>query len=124
MKPELDAFDQGEFDESMMGNEELARRVLRRFLDDLPAQIARLAQAVNESDAPQVRLAAHAIKGAAACVSGREIRDASWKLEQQGRDGNLTAAAAALTELSASFERAMPLMESYCREDPALTEPQ
>jgi HPt (histidine-containing phosphotransfer) domain-containing protein len=119
MKPDLDAFDQEEFDEYIMGNEELARHILRRFLDDLPVQIARLAQAVSDGDAQQVRLAAHAIKGAAASVSGRQIRDASWKLEQQGRDGNLTAAAASLTELWASVERARPLMESFCREDPS-----
>jgi hypothetical protein len=39
-------------------------------------------------------------------------------LEQQGRDENLTAAAAALVELSASFEHARPAMESFCRENP------
>jgi HPt (histidine-containing phosphotransfer) domain-containing protein len=64
-------------------------------------------------------LLAHSIKGAAASVSGPEIRDASRKLEQQGRDEDLTAAFAALTELSASFERARPVMESFCREDSA-----
>ena len=67
--------------------------------------------------APQVRLVAHSIKGAAASVSGPEIRDASSKLEQQGRDGDLTASPGALRELSASFERARPVMENFCRED-------
>jgi len=117
MKPKLDAFDQEEFSDNMMGNEDLARGILRRFLDDLPTEIFRLAQAVSDGDAGQVRLTAHSIKGAAASVSGREIRDAASLLEQQGRDGDLAGAAGVLVQLSASFERARPLMEGFCRED-------
>lgn len=111
-------FDPEEFDELVMGNEALARRILRTFVDDMPRQIAAVAQAVCDGDAPRVRLVAHSIKGAAASVSSGEMREASWKLEQEGRDGNLTAAAAAVRELSASFERARPMMESFCLEDP------
>jgi HPt (histidine-containing phosphotransfer) domain-containing protein len=120
MKPDLEAFDQAEFTELLAGNEALARRIIRTFLDDIPRQLALLAHAVSEGDAAQVGHTAHSIKGAAASVSVREIRDASGKLEQQGRDGNLTAATATLVELSASFQRARPLMESFCREDPAV----
>jgi two-component system sensor histidine kinase/response regulator len=111
------AFDPKEFDGFVMGNEDLARRIIRTFVNDMPRQLSRLAQAVSDSDAPQVRLTAHSIAGAAASVSGREMREASWKLEQQARDGNLTAATAAVLELSASFERARPMMESFCRDD-------
>ena len=105
------------FRDSVMGNDLLARRILRRFVDDMPRQIALLAQAVSDGDAPQVRLMAHSIKGAAASVSGPEMRDASWRLEQQGHDGDLTTSLDALRELWASFERARPVMETFCRED-------
>jgi two-component system, sensor histidine kinase and response regulator len=110
-------FDPDQFAETVMGNGVLARRIIRKFVDDMPRQLALLAQAVGDGDAPRVRLVAHSIKGAAASVSGPEIREASWKLEQQGRDGNLTGARGALVELSASFERARPVMESFGRED-------
>lgn len=110
-------FDSNEFDQSVMGNDFLARRILRTFVDDMPRQIALLAQAVSAGDAPQVRMVAHSIKGAAASVSGREMRDASWKLEQQGRDGNLTGAASTVRELSASFERARVMMDRFCQEE-------
>ncbi len=111
-------FDSQKFGETVMGNEVLARRVIGRFVNDMPRQLALLAKAVSDGDAPRVRMMAHSIKGAAASVSGPEIRDASWKLEQQGRDVNLTGAPAAMIELSASFERARPVMESFCREEP------
>jgi HPt (histidine-containing phosphotransfer) domain-containing protein len=107
------AFDGEEFVERLMGNEDLARRLVRRFVDDVPQQIARLAQAVNSLDSQTVRLVAHSIKGAAANVGGREMQEIAWKLEQTGSAADLTASAAALPELSASFERAKPIMEKF-----------
>lgn len=111
------AFDREEFDERIMGNDDMARRIIRGFVDDMPGQIAQLALAVNDGDFQQTRFLAHSIKGAAASVSGLEIREASQKIEQQAREGNLIAAAEALTELSVSFARAKTVMESYCREE-------
>ncbi len=111
-------FDRYEFADSVMGNDILAQRVIRRFVDDMPRQIALLAQAVSDGDAPRVRLMAHSIKGAAASVSGPEMRDVSSKLEQHGRDGDMAAAAVLVRELSSSFERARPLMRSFCEQDP------
>jgi HPt (histidine-containing phosphotransfer) domain-containing protein len=108
-------FDAAQLSDRVMGNEELARRIVRRFLEDLPSQIARLEQAVRDGDAAGVRLIAHSMKGAAAGVSAEEIRAASWKLERQAREGDLSAAADGLREISESFERARPVMESFCQ---------
>jgi HPt (histidine-containing phosphotransfer) domain-containing protein len=116
MNPKSDIFDRDEFDELVMGNETLGRRIIRTFVDDMPRQLARLAEAVNAGDPAQVRLAAHSMKGAAASVSGREMREVCGKLEQQAMNHDLTAAPAAMRSLSTSFERARPLMEDYLRE--------
>jgi CheY-like chemotaxis protein/HPt (histidine-containing phosphotransfer) domain-containing protein len=113
------SFDAKGFTESVMGSEALARRVIRGFVSDMPRQIALLAQAVSDGDTSQVVLMAHSIKGAAASVGGQEIRDASRKIEQHGRDGNLTASENALRELSTSFERAKEEMERFCQEETA-----
>jgi PAS domain S-box-containing protein len=112
-------FDREGLLERVMGNRELACRIVRGFVKDMPGQIALLAQAVSEGDSKQVRLLAHSIKGAAASVGGLDMRQAAWKLEQQGSAGDLTTAADALPELSASFESVRPLMERFCHEDPA-----
>jgi CheY-like chemotaxis protein/HPt (histidine-containing phosphotransfer) domain-containing protein len=116
--PKITSFDPRGFIDSVMGSESLARRVVRGFVSDMPRQIALLAQAVIDGDAPRVVLLAHSIKGAAASVNGHEMREASRKIEQQGRDGNLTGSRDALGELSASFERARQVMVRFCREDP------
>jgi PAS domain S-box-containing protein len=107
-------FDSADFIERLMGNQDLAHRIVRGFVEDMPQQIALLAEAVGRHDNKQVRLIAHSIKGAAANVSGIEMRNAAWELEQKGRDDDPVAAAAALPELMASFERLKPVMEIFC----------
>ena len=114
----MTSFDPKGFTDSVMGSESLARRVIRGFVSDMPRQIALLAQAVSDGDTSRVVLLAHSIKGAAASVSGEEMREASRKIEQQGRDGNLTASPDAVRELSTSFERARQVMERFCQEAP------
>jgi HPt (histidine-containing phosphotransfer) domain-containing protein len=106
-------FDEEEFVERLMGNEDLAQRIVRGFVDDMPHQLALLAQAVNSLDGNALRLAAHSINGAAANVGGLEMSGIAWKLEQAGSAGDLTAAAATLPELLASFERVKPAMERF-----------
>jgi hypothetical protein len=48
------------------------------------------------------------------------MREIAWKLEQAGGASDLTAATAALPELSASFERVRSTMERFCRQDPSI----
>ncbi len=96
-----------------MGNEELARHVVRRFLADLPEQFAALSQAVASGDSGAVTQAAHAIKGAAANSGGAQLRALAWKVEQLGRAGDLAGAAATMPDLSASFDSAQPIMQEF-----------
>ena len=110
-------FDPEDLIDRLMGNQKLAQRTVRGFLEDVPRQLARLAQAVSEGDAGQVRLLAHSIKGASSGVCGLEMQKAAWILEQMGRAGDLTGATAGLSELSASFARVRPVMEHFSRPD-------
>jgi CheY-like chemotaxis protein/HPt (histidine-containing phosphotransfer) domain-containing protein len=116
----LTAFDREDFVERLMANEDLAQRIIHGFLEDMPRQLTLLAQAVNNSDANAVRLVAHSIKGAAANVCGLEMREIAQKLEQTGSANDLEGAAAALPELSASFESVRPIMEKFCHENRSL----
>ena len=102
--------------DALMGNREMAQRIVAGFVNDMPRQLALLATAVGDNDAPNVRLIAHSIKGAAASLCGLEVREVAWKLEQYGSAGDLNASSAALPELSAAFERLRPVMQSFCKE--------
>ena len=112
-------FDRQGFDELTMGDHELARRLIHRFVEDVPTQIALLARAVSEDDARQVRMLSHSIKGAAANLGGLELRTAAQKLEKKSRTGDLTAAGSAVTEIQASFDRMRSIVEGLYREDPS-----
>ena len=101
----------------LMGDGELARCIMTGFLTEMPRQIAALAEAISQADSKAARSHAHQIKGAAANVGCRGIRELAWKLEQLGSAGDLATAAAVLPELEASFARAQPAMELFCTED-------
>ena len=110
------AFDQQGFVKRMMGDERLAQRIVHAFMDDMPRQLILLAQALSNTDAKALRIAAHTIKGAAATVGGLEIQEEARKVEQSATAGDLTAAEAALPELVASVTRAKPIMERFYRD--------
>jgi HPt (histidine-containing phosphotransfer) domain-containing protein len=107
-------FDGDDFVERLMGDEDMAQKILRGFVEEMPLQLARLARAVENSDGNELRLVAHSIKGAAANVGGNEVREVALKMEKSAASGDLSAAPAALLELSASFDRARPIMEEFC----------
>jgi HPt (histidine-containing phosphotransfer) domain-containing protein len=113
--PSAMEFDQEDLLERLSGNEELAARIVSRFLDAMPQQLSTLVEAVSAGDAQAVRQRGHAIKGAAANVGGQQIRQLASKLEQLGTDGNLDSAAEVLREILVSFARTRAPMEEFCR---------
>jgi CheY-like chemotaxis protein len=108
-------FDQDDLLERLGGNENLARRVVGGFLNDTPRQLELLARAIGGGDTETARRAAHSIKGSAANVGGRQLRELAWKLEQLGHAGDLHPAPAMLEELAASFARTRGPMEQFCQ---------
>jgi CheY-like chemotaxis protein/HPt (histidine-containing phosphotransfer) domain-containing protein len=116
--PTVAEFDPEDLLERLSGNEPLTRRVIARFLGDVPEQLRALARAVEAADSETAHRAAHSIKGAAANAGGPRVREAAGKLEQLSRDGDWTAATAMLRELSARFESVRPLMERFCQAEP------
>ena len=56
------AFDSDDFLERLVGDRKLARRLVRRFIDDMPGQIALPANAVNSSDSKDVRFVARSLR--------------------------------------------------------------
>ena len=111
--PSIEFFECEDLIERLMGDEELARRIVDGFLADIPRQMAALAEAIGRSDPSAARLYAHSIKGAAANVGGHGMREVAGRLEQLGSAGDLAAAAAVLPELEASFEGTRLAMERF-----------
>ena len=104
------SFDRAELVERLMGNEDLARRVATRFLEDMPAQIAALALAVDSGHTgasaklEDIRNLAHNIKGAAANISGATLSLAARSMEKAIEQQDMEAARCCLSKLTCEFE--------------------
>ena len=83
------------------GDAELFAEVSRLFLEDCPVRLAAIGAAVDREDAEQIRVTAHALKGAAGNISAMRLFDATAALERIGAEGRLPAARAAWRRLEA-----------------------
>jgi HPt (histidine-containing phosphotransfer) domain-containing protein len=113
-QPSGGQFDSEDLVERLMGNYDLARRVTREFIDSIPAQLAALATALDNSDARATAFAAHSIKGAAANAGGVAVRELAARMETLGASGDLTSASEVLPQLAARFQSVKPEMERFC----------
>jgi HPt (histidine-containing phosphotransfer) domain-containing protein len=109
-------FDTDDLVERLMGNEDLAKRVAGAFIDQMPEQLAALAAAIRNADAPAARMAAHSIKGAAANVGCETVREVAHLMEQLGESGALAQASEVMQEVAASFEAVKPAIQRFCSE--------
>jgi HPt (histidine-containing phosphotransfer) domain-containing protein len=85
--------------------EEGLRFVAGLLLEDLPSRIAALKVGLAGGRAPDVRLAAHSIKGSVLTFGASESAEAALAVERLAAAGNLPAAATALPTLESALER-------------------
>ncbi len=95
----------------LLEDEELARVIAERFLDDMPRQIDALRGCLEAGDASGAERQAHTIKGAAANVGGGSMSAAAMMIEQATGSGDMVAAEACVNELEAQFRLLKKAME-------------
>ncbi len=96
-------FDRAALMDRMMDDHELARTVIKGFLDDLPGQITRLKAHAQAKDLAGVAQQAHQIRGAAATVGGKALSVLSASIEEAGQARDLTLIAARMGELDYEY---------------------
>jgi HPt (histidine-containing phosphotransfer) domain-containing protein len=74
------------------GDSELLQDVARVFLNETPRLISEIERAIARTDASQLRLAAHTIKGGLRLFGADAAYELASQLEGLGRDGDLRAA--------------------------------
>jgi HPt (histidine-containing phosphotransfer) domain-containing protein len=94
------AFDEEALRHRLSGNDQLMTDVIHVFLEDLPARLAAIKNAVTSRDADALRAAAHALKGAAGNLSASGLFDSACVLERVGAESRMDAAEAAWRQLS------------------------
>jgi len=68
-------------------------------LENLPDSIARIREAIADSDASALDKAAHSLKGSVGNFGARRAFEAAYRLELMGKEGKLAEVDAALFEL-------------------------
>ncbi len=103
-KAPLPVFDKAELMSRLMDDEDLAREVIERFLEDMPLQHAALEAYLSAGDTSGARRQAHSIKGASANVSAAALCEAASEMESAAKAGDLDGVKARMTELKSRFE--------------------
>jgi HPt (histidine-containing phosphotransfer) domain-containing protein len=82
------------------GDQELFVEITRLFLEFCPTGVSAIKTAIDSQDAIALRIAAHALKGAAANLSAGALCEAAGVLERLGAESRLEPALAAWRRLS------------------------
>jgi HPt (histidine-containing phosphotransfer) domain-containing protein len=96
----LPVFDKQELLERLGGREEILGRFIDMFIRNVAGYLKSLETAVTNQDVEQVRIQAHTIKGAAANISARQIRETAAAMEAHARDGKLGEASVLLEQIT------------------------
>ncbi len=98
------------------GDEVMLRELAQIFLDESPAWLARIEEAVNDHDADALFRAAHDIKGSTEVFGADSAVTTAKTLERMGREGSLDDADETLGALKAEMVWVRQALESYINE--------
>lgn len=85
--------------ERLAGDRDMLAMLQEMILQEAPAMVEAVVQAVSDQDAPALRQAAHSLKGSMAQLGAERVADLSYQLEQMGAEDQLDESASALDRL-------------------------
>jgi len=98
------AFDHEELLQRCMGNEDLLRNLLERFLERIEAEMGE-APALLEKDTRDLAALAHRLKGLAANLAAHPLHDCAARLERLALERDREPILGCLEELAAEVEK-------------------
>jgi two-component system sensor histidine kinase/response regulator len=104
------AFDESALLARLSGDAGLMATVIKVFLEDCPARLAVIHNAVRARDNAGLRTAAHALAGAAGNLSATALFTAAQALERAGADSRMDAVDDAWRELSIEADRVVDVL--------------
>ena len=91
--------------EGFGGRADLLKHVVEVFLEDAPATLARLKQAIQAGNGTEVAAIAHSLKGSVGLFSQGQAFEGIRRLEQVGKSGDLSQAETTRAEVEESVAR-------------------
>ncbi|HXN49513.1 MAG TPA: PAS domain S-box protein [Bryobacteraceae bacterium] len=105
------AFDSESLLKRLMGDKDLARVIVRGFLEDFPSQLNILRKRLDEADGPGARLQAHSLKGSAATVSAPRLHAVALEMERAAAAGRMDRFGEILPRALEEFEKLKGTLE-------------
>ena len=102
--PKDDIFDKNSFLDRLLGDEDLAKEIIKGFIEDSLRQIDIIKEAFDNGNANVIYYKAHSLKGAAANISATALKDLAYQIEIAGETGDLIKAASLIPKLDEQFE--------------------
>lgn len=89
--------------------------IVEMFMEEGREELRRLAAGVEQRNAPQVRRAAHALKGSCANFGARPLEALCDRIERDARRENLTTAVRLLARTAEEYRRLEMALNEECQ---------
>lgn len=111
-------FDKAELLARVGGDHGLLQEIVGLFLEEGPVRATEIRDAIERMDGAALSRTAHALKGAVSLFGAKAAIDAALKLEQLGREGDLTHAHEGYRWLERAMSGLIPALEALLSETP------
>ena len=98
------AFDRAALLDAVMQSEELLKEILDGYIEDMPKQIHKLKEAVEQCNIKQAAFFAHSIRGAAANIRAPAVQEIARTVEHAASNGDMRTVRELLPRLDKTFE--------------------
>jgi CheY-like chemotaxis protein len=103
---------------SMIGNDvDLARELIRIFLEDIPAKLTAIQQANAGGALSEIQRLAHSFKSSSAQLGAMRLSGMSRELEVKGKEGSNDGVSELIQQLAIECERVQELLREKLRGD-------
>ena len=99
-----EVIDLNEVLERVQNDRELLIELLDIFLEDCPAKVNAIEEALEKNDFAQLRDIAHSMKGASGNISAKRIYELFLQIEQMTKNNDISAIPQCLKELDAQLQ--------------------
>lgn len=101
----------------MGGNRDIARTIIRGFIEYAPSQLHNIEEAIRSNDIETVSREAHSIKGGALNVFANDLMEAAKELEMYTQSGSLSDAPVLLKKIRKEYDRLAEFEDALWRQN-------
>jgi HPt (histidine-containing phosphotransfer) domain-containing protein len=102
----MSSFDQNKLNEYFEDEKDILADLIQDFFEELPAMMSPIKSSIDSSDASQLQISAHTLKGSVSNFFAADCVEHAYFLEKMGREGSIDGSSAsdAYTKLESSLK--------------------